>query len=1256
MARDETDPTHGLGTLILTGTVPTSQRITHGVGLPNGATEGVQINDGAPVTFVGTLVNTIVNNVVGNRDQVENPNGDAITGGSWEWETTSRNFSWFTANSVNSVVIVEVTVEHLEDFDGDGIPNICDLDSDNDGLTDLVEGGSDPSIVDTNGDGVYDAPVDANGVPTTANGGVTPPDTDGDGDPDFLDLDSNNDGTPDAPAAPDADLDGIPDALEMGSDPANPIDTDGDGTPDYLDTDSDNDGIPDAVEAGANPAAPVDTDSDGIPDFQDLDSDNDGLTDVEESGGLDTDNDGLLDAGQPLTTTAVDTDGDGIPDNLDIDSDNDGVNDIASSPNAALDADGDGVIDVITDTDSDGIPDNVDSSAGFGLTSVPDADQDGIPDALEIGPDPANPIDTDGDGTPDYLDTDSDNDGIPDALEAGANPANPVDTDGDGTPDFQDTDSDNDGIPDSVEAGVNPTNPVDTDLDGVPDYLDLDSDNDGLTDVEESGGVDADMDGLLDTGLPLTTTVVDTDGDGIPDNLDIDSDNDGVNDIAGTPNAALDADGDGVIDVITDTDGDGIPDNVDTATTFGLTPIPDADMDGIPDALEIGADPANPIDTDGDGTPDYLDTDSDNDGIPDALEAGANPANPVDTDGDGVPDHQDLDSDNDGLNDVEESGGADVDGDGLLDLGAPLTTALVDTDSDGFPDYQDVDSDNDGVNDIAGTANAALDADGDGAIDDTTDVDGDGIPDIVDGLIGQPGTATADFDGDGIVDAIDLDDDNDGIPDTQEGDGTIDTDGDGMPDSMDLDSDGDGLTDAFEADPTNNFDTDGDGIVDNFADTDGDGLNDTTSPNMVPVDSDGDGMPNFQDLNSDNDLFTDAIEDGDFDGNGIHDSIESGCDSCLDTDSGGSFGWLFLMGLFTLLMMRVHQFRKASLALVSLVSLSVATTNVAATDCGSTEEDFEGCLYGTVGITYSELEPDGVTSGYFTDGDNDTGFNIGIGWQFAPNWFAEINYADLGEATLNNFNPNVTGTESVGYQTLSAVVGYQFGNIENNWRPYVRAGIAAVDIDLSEPGLCNDGTHAQLTGGIGIEYQPDNSNFFARGGADWFSSDAVAYGLTIGAYFGGRTIAAKPAPVSAPVAVAPTPAPVVEVAPEVVAAPEPVSNCPVGEVLDINFETNKAVISSSSFPALNDLAATSSSCADTFVIEGHTDSRGSEAYNQELSQRRAQAVVEYLIQRGVDSNQLRAIGYGELRPIGDNSTAEGRLMNRRIEVNIDENR
>ena len=67
--------------------------------------------------------------------------------------------------------------------------------------------------------------------------------------------------------------------------------------------------------------------------------------------------------------------------------------------------------------------------------------------------DPAGPVDTDGDGTPDYMDSDSDDDGIPDSDEGGTRPAAapPNDTDLDGTPDFRDTDSDDDGIDDAVE-------------------------------------------------------------------------------------------------------------------------------------------------------------------------------------------------------------------------------------------------------------------------------------------------------------------------------------------------------------------------------------------------------------------------------------------------------------------------------------------------------------------------------------------------------------------------------------------------------------------------------------------------------------------------------------------------------------------------------------------------------------------------------------------------------------------------------------
>jgi hypothetical protein len=87
-----------------------------------------------------------------------------------------------------------------------------------------------------------------------------------------------------------------------------------------------------------------------------------------------------------------------------------------------------------------------------------DMDDDGIPNDVEIGDDPSSPMDTDGDGIPDYQDPDSDDDGIPDDVEAGDDPTDPVDTDGDGVPDYQDPDSDGDGIPDAIDPEPNAAN------------------------------------------------------------------------------------------------------------------------------------------------------------------------------------------------------------------------------------------------------------------------------------------------------------------------------------------------------------------------------------------------------------------------------------------------------------------------------------------------------------------------------------------------------------------------------------------------------------------------------------------------------------------------------------------------------------------------------------------------------------------------------------------------------------------------------
>ncbi len=191
------------------------------------------------------------------------------------------------------------------DSDGDGTPDYQDTDSDNDGIPDSQEAGDDPATpTDTDGDGVpdyQDTDSDDDGIPDATEAGsdpTTPQDTDGDGTPDHLDQ--------------DADGDGVADATEAGSDPASPNDADGDGIPDYLDTDSDGDGIADAIEAGTDPANPADSDGDGVPDYQDTDSDGDGITDASE-------------VGDPNNPT--DTDNDGVPDYQDTDSDGDGTPD-----------------------------------------------------------------------------------------------------------------------------------------------------------------------------------------------------------------------------------------------------------------------------------------------------------------------------------------------------------------------------------------------------------------------------------------------------------------------------------------------------------------------------------------------------------------------------------------------------------------------------------------------------------------------------------------------------------------------------------------------------------------------------------------------------------------------------------------------------------------------------------------------------------------------------------------------------------------
>ena len=100
----------------------------------------------------------------------------------------------------------------------------------------------------------------------------------------------------------------------------------------------------------------------------------------------------------------------------------------------------------------------------------------------------------------------------------------------------------------------------------------------------------------------------------------------------------------------------------------------------------------------------------------------------------------------------------------------------------------------------------------------------------------------------------------------------------------------------------------------------------------------------------------------------------------------------------------------------------------------------------------------------------------------------------------------------------------------------------------------------------------------------------------------------------------------------------------------ILFDTDKAIIKPQYFSEVEDVAEFMKKYGNTnAVIEGHTDSTASDAYNQKLSERRAQAVQKMLIEKyGIDPNRLIATGYGESRPIASNTTKDGRQQNRRV--------
>ena len=146
----------------------------------------------------------------------------------------------------------------------------------------------------------------------------------------------------------------------------------------------------------------------------------------------------------------------------------------------------------------------------------------------------------------------------------------------------------------------------------------------------------------------------------------------------------------------------------------------------------------------------------------------------------------------------------------------------------------------------------------------------------------------------------------------------------------------------------------------------------------------------------------------------------------------------------------------------------------------------------------------------------------------------------------------------------------------------------------------------------------------------------------------GAIVPPAPAPAPAPVATpapAPAPAPVAPVAPPAATK--------VTYAADAFFNFDKSVLKPEGKAKLDDLVEKIKGInLEVIIAVGHTDSVGSDAYNQKLSIRRSEAVKAYLVSKGIEKNRVYTEGKGEKQPIADNKTAEGRAKNRRVEIEV----
>ena len=386
--------------------------------------------------------------------------------------------------------------------------------------------------------------------------------------------------------------------------------------------------------------------------------------------------------------------------------------------------------------------------------------------------------------------------------------------------------------------------------------------------------------------------------------------------------------------------------------------------------------------------------------------------------------------------------------------------------------------------------------------------------------------------------------------------------------------------------------------------------------------------------------------------------------------------------------------------------------NAAAQSGGSWDSSFQKRFYFGAGAGASTLTPKTDGTAFTVQEDSDKGGLFLIGLDFSRRLSFELQYADLGRSQLVDTvaavseigytEASVSGLfyawngfaddEYLDYDGLDSRAGLSL---------YGRIGAGQMENDSSGNVTYRRANDVQLLAGLGVEYAMQ-MGLAARAEYIRYDTDAEYAGLSLLYRFGGRrtvdeiqdsnlpelpapspinSLPPPPVPAELPqlpelqelptlpqaTSLEPLPDPSIDandrdadgVNNSIDDCPDTAAGTPVnssgcelfnGVIEGVNFLSGSDTLTEIARATLDEVVATLDAFPNVQVtVEAHTDNRGEAAANLELSRLRALSVVRYLIAQGIELSRLQARAYGEARPIADNSTEDGRLLNRRVE-------